>query len=225
MPFYIASPAKQGLGDGVLATHPPLLERVRILRSMGQGAGYMQYMKAYLSVSRKHAPLIPESDLKGVSEVDIRTPSAEEQGFAGPSAEEVKRRAGEIIRAMNDFIFITCPCGMKLKLPPEYAGKQVTCPRCKRVHEAKKPDVKSLGTVLHSSAAMEGGPERTRGRTAPQDVRYEPGKWQKITCPVCGHDYEISPCFSASKLACSGCGSVIRFATGMPPVSQGQSVR
>ena len=193
-PFYLVNPGRQALAGGAFATHPPLTSRIKVLRAMTQGAGYMEYLKAYLAVTHGRATLIAREDLRDADRVEIRTPA---ERPPDPSTSDVRRRAGEIIRAMNDFIFLTCPCGMKLKLPPEFAGKQVQCPRCKREHEAKKPDAGTFSGVLHSQAAMDRdvpGPARV------QDVRYEPGKWQNFSCARCGHPHEISPRFGGTTL-------------------------
>lgn len=216
-PFYLVNPGRQALTGGAFATHPPLTSRIKVLRAMTQGAGYMEYLKAYLAVTHGRATLIAREDLRDADRVEIRTPAG---GPPDSSTSDVRRRAGEIIRAMNDFIFLTCPCGMKLKLPPEFAGKQVTCPRCKREHEAKKPDSNTFSGVLRSQAAMDRDVPGAAGPARVQDVRYEPGKWQNFSCARCGHPHEISPRFGGSRLVCSGCGSIIRFAPG-PRASTG----
>jgi heat shock protein HtpX len=37
------------------------------------------------------------------------------------------------MRKVNGFAFLTCACGLGLKIPPQFASQTVTCPRCKRV--------------------------------------------------------------------------------------------
>lgn len=219
-PFYIVNPSRQSIHDSVFATHPPLSERITILRAMSQGAGYLDYMKAYIKVTRKRRALIPAADLKEPGRVGIRPPH-EEGAAALLSPAESRRRAGDIMRAVNDFAFVTCLCGLKIKLPPEYAKDTILCPRCKRMHSVPKPDAGSTGAVLAASAAMSSlgpaHPERAeqeyngQGQASSQEVELTPGKWQTITCRTCGHPYEISPRFGSRKLVCSGCGSLILF--------------
>ena len=43
------------------------------------------------------------------------------------------RQVGDIMRKLNAFIFLTCVCGLKLKIPPNYKSDKVRCPRCKRI--------------------------------------------------------------------------------------------
>ncbi len=219
-PFYIVNPTKQSLHDSVFATHPPLSARIKVLRSMAGGAGYLDYMKAYIQVTRKRQALIPAADLKGAGKVEIRAANAAGPA-AGLTAAESRRRAGDIMRAVNKFAFVTCQCGLEIKLPPEYAGDTVSCPRCKRVHSVIRPGAKATGAVLSASAAMNASaavrPESVAqdysgpGHAGVQQEKLNPGKWQTITCHACGRPYEISPSFGSRKLVCSGCGSLILF--------------
>lgn len=222
-PFYIVNPYRQHISGSAFATHPPLQERVKILRAMSRGAGYLDYLRAYVQVTNRRRALLPASDLAEADRVDIR--QASRDSSAPATRAESARRAGDIIRAMNGFAFITCTCGLKLKLPPEYPGDRIACPRCRRELAVHKPDIQAAGAVLSASSAM-GGPARagedcsTQGKRDPQAVqesRFTPGKWQKITCEACGHDYEISPRFNGRKLTCSGCGSTIRVAPASGP--------
>ena len=34
------------------------------------------------------------------------------------------------MRRVNQFIFLTCACGLKLKIPPNFKSNNVKCPRC-----------------------------------------------------------------------------------------------
>jgi heat shock protein HtpX len=40
--------------------------------------------------------------------------------------------------AVNQYTFIDCDCGLKLKIPPEYKEYQVECPKCGRIHQVNK---------------------------------------------------------------------------------------
>ncbi len=222
-PFYIVNPYRQHLSNSVFATHPPLEERIRILRAMSRGAGYLDYFRAYVEVTRRREKLIPASELRDEGRVEIRK-GGQAGGPVQPARPESTRRAGDIIRALNGFAFITCPCGLKIKLPPEYLEGRFVCPRCRREHPVNRPDSESVGSVLSASAVMgraasagwkeprnRGGREGRDGLPT-REVRYLPGTWQKITCTGCGHAYEISPRFRARRLTCSGCGAAIHLA-------------
>ncbi len=65
-PMYIANPLKkkgQRLSN-LSSTHPPLEERVRILRSMGGNSGYTGYQQAFQTVKNTKKGVIPSSAMK-----------------------------------------------------------------------------------------------------------------------------------------------------------------
>ncbi|MDR4988925.1 MAG: M48 family metalloprotease [Bacteroidales bacterium] len=65
-PMYIANPLKpkgQRLRN-LSSTHPPLNERIRILRGMGKNSSYAGYQEAYRSVTGSAQGVIPASAMK-----------------------------------------------------------------------------------------------------------------------------------------------------------------
>lgn len=65
-PMYIANPLKpkgQRLRN-LSSTHPPLNDRIRILRSMGQNHSYAGYQQAYQAVTNSKKGIIPGSAVK-----------------------------------------------------------------------------------------------------------------------------------------------------------------
>ncbi|HOJ15069.1 MAG TPA: M48 family metalloprotease [Deltaproteobacteria bacterium] len=195
-PFYTVNPYKQDLEGGLFATHPPLPQRIRILRAMAGGASFRDYVKAYWDVTRTRKQLIPVADMRLGETVEIRAPSpmTPEQG-----------RTGDIIRAMNDFVFIPCPCGMTMKIPPEFARGVVQCPRCGRDHTVKGPDKGSAAAILAGASAFT---KQASGRE--QAERRVKGAWQTVTCLGCGKGITLSSAFSLGTVTCTRCGQVIR---------------
>ena len=64
-------------------------------------------------------------------EVAIRDASSESKSTR--TAKQQARQIGDLMRTVSAFAFLTCAgCGLKMKIPPEYKGKQVKCPRCKK---------------------------------------------------------------------------------------------
>jgi heat shock protein HtpX len=130
-PMYIANPFKRR-GQRTLAdltsTHPPISERVRILRSMAHGASYRDYAQAFTAVT--HSPNIVPAAALTQEEVKIR------EGRAPPGGpEKVQKQVhevGDLMRKLNGFAFLTCACGLKLKIPPDFKADTVKCPRCSR---------------------------------------------------------------------------------------------
>jgi heat shock protein HtpX len=133
-PLYIVNPLKRTSTKKVsdlTSTHPPISERIRILRAMAGGASYANYDQAYRDV-RKSSGVIPKSGLMEGSDAPLR------QATAGDvPVEDVKtttRATGDVMMAVNNYRMIDCSCGLKLKVPPTYKGKAVYCPRCGASH-------------------------------------------------------------------------------------------
>ena len=212
-PFYIVNPYRQDLSAGLFATHPPLEERIQILRAMTKGAAFTDYVKAYWGVTKTHEPLIPTSDLKAGERVEVRAPT-DNAGLDSIDA----RHAADLIRGLNAFAFIACGCGMRLKVPPEWPGARIRCPRCNREHAVRTPGPSDTQDTLKGAAAFSrgdaepgAGPD-TQGMPShaqPQHVTRIPGAWQVIVCQSCGASQQISPSFSPGFLTCRRCGHMI----------------
>ncbi len=130
-PMYIVNPFKKKgqmkLSD-LTSTHPPISERVRILRSMSHGASYKDYSEAFTQVTQSKN-VVPVAALKD-EEISLR------QGSTEPTPEQKSRKQrhqiGDIMRKVNGFSFLACPCGLSLKVPPNFQGDTVQCPRCNK---------------------------------------------------------------------------------------------
>jgi heat shock protein HtpX len=137
--MYIANPLKKKgmkLSD-LTSTHPPISERIRILRGMmhGHGANFSDYQKSFSFVKRSSPIIIPASGLVDSNVIPVR--EAGEELVELPSAVESKRKMGNIMMAVNNYSFLTCQCGMKIKIPPGFGTNkpEVTCPKCGTVHK------------------------------------------------------------------------------------------
>jgi heat shock protein HtpX len=47
---------------------------------------------------------------------------------------QTKRETGDIMMKVNNYSFINCECGLKIKIPPDFNQKEFSCPRCGRTH-------------------------------------------------------------------------------------------
>lgn len=125
-PMYIVNPL-EAAGRGMsrlFSTHPPVQERIRILRSMGGDCSLASYQAAYQQVRRE--PLIA-AELRGVEPLPARA------GEAGPLDEQKQwREARDLLHRVDGYRFVECGCGMRIKVPPGFKGP-VSCPRCGRV--------------------------------------------------------------------------------------------
>jgi heat shock protein HtpX len=111
------------------STHPPISERIRILRGITQGASFKDYSDAFTNVTKKRT-VVPAMAL---TKEDIALRQASVEAKKKERAEYQMRQVGDIMRRVNQFVFLTCLCGLKLKIPPNFKANKVQCPRCKRV--------------------------------------------------------------------------------------------
>jgi len=118
-PMYIIAPAAAGL----FSTHPPLEERVRILRAMGGGAGLRAYDAAYRRVTG--AGVVGARTLAAAEDVGARAPAPDAKAPA-----ERAREAGEALLSAGGYRRVPCACGATLKVPPALRGRVTRCPRC-----------------------------------------------------------------------------------------------
>jgi heat shock protein HtpX len=210
-PMYIKNPFDTGsMALGLTSTHPPIEQRIRILRSLAGGVSFAQYQLAWQKAGGRRAANVPKSALREAA-VPIRKPSPEEPA-SNPRRQ--MREAGDLLRKVNQFLFLACTCGMRLKLPPEYKQSHVKCPRCKRVLEVPMAQLATLGVLgaTLSGDTAPGSPdtlphaqERPPMTLAPLDVSLSRKGWRSFKC-TCGTVKQISPSFNASKTYCSQCG-------------------
>ncbi|MEJ2506862.1 MAG: M48 family metallopeptidase [Ignavibacteriaceae bacterium] len=135
--MYIANPLKkkgEKLHD-LTSTHPPVSERIRILRGIAHSADFAEYQNAFNKVKGKTSKIIPQSALKDVTPLGLR--EATGIPLAGLTQKKSQRNVGDLIMKLNDYSFINCPCGVKIKIPPDYKKDKVYCPRCGREHTVK----------------------------------------------------------------------------------------
>ncbi|MBN2186183.1 MAG: M48 family metallopeptidase [Dehalococcoidia bacterium] len=136
-PMYIINPfRKKGMSASDLtSTHPPISERIRILRSMAGGASFADYDQAYRQVHRTGRQIVPASAMATGAAVGLRT--------AGPEAAEKEpdeiqraRETSDLLWRRSGYKTITCDCGAKLRVPPKFKASSIRCPHCGRINQA-----------------------------------------------------------------------------------------
>jgi heat shock protein HtpX len=130
-PMYIVNPFKKAKGmklSDLTSTHPPISERIKILRSLS-GVSFKDYSDAYCRVTHRKT-IVPPTAL---TKEDIALLEAGEEAKKELRREAQMRQVGDIMRKVNQFVFLTCLCGLVLKIPPNYKSDKVQCPRCKRI--------------------------------------------------------------------------------------------
>lgn len=134
-PMYIINPLKKkGMQiSNLSSTHPPISERIKILRSMSQGVNYTNYQNAFNSVKGKNSELMPQSGLTDAAVIPIKSSLVDSS--TSENTVKVKRDVGDLMMKLNDYKFINCTCGIKLKVPPDFSENSITCPKCGRIHD------------------------------------------------------------------------------------------
>jgi heat shock protein HtpX len=184
-PMYIVNPMEALAAVGLFSTHPPTENRVRILRSMGGGVGYVDYDAAYKKITGK-AGCIGRRTLSEDKPEQARAASSE------PTKDAVQRLrdVGNLLGRLDGLTLLTCACGVGIKVPPGASWPSIPCPRCGRdnpvpkAQPAAKPD-----EPLHYQRTGEG--------------------WQSFQC-TCGSTINLSPLFQAPAKECGRCGRTIK---------------
>jgi len=133
-PMYIINPfRRKGMAASDLtSTHPPISERIRILRAMA-GASFNDYDQAYRQVHRGGRGVVPAASL-AAGTVPISTVKLE--GEAGePNEIQRARETSDAMWRLSNYNTITCDCGAKLRVPPTFKEPTIKCPHCGRTHQ------------------------------------------------------------------------------------------
>jgi heat shock protein HtpX len=129
-PMFIVNPMHSWEGtSGLFSTHPPTAERIRILRGMTSGSSLRVYEQAY----RQLYPdgLLAPTTLKRSQEQGLRMP---EEIIEKMDPQKNLRQVKDILHKVDGYELITCTCGVKLKIPPQFKYTNVRCPKCGRQH-------------------------------------------------------------------------------------------
>jgi heat shock protein HtpX len=132
-PMYICNPfQKKGMSlSNPTSTHPPIAERVRILRSMAGGASFANYDKAFRQVHPGGKGIISEGTQYLAGSVGLREASPETK-TADTTGEKVNRtrEVGDTMLRLNKYRIVQCACGTKWKIPPDFPDPDVLCTKC-----------------------------------------------------------------------------------------------
>ena len=135
-PMYIINPfRKKGrAASNLSSTHPPISERIRVLRSMAGGASFFAYEEAYRQVHGTGKGLIPASTISGAGAVALRA-ARPEGPIEEPSKLQRTRETSDLLWRHNNYKPIRCECGTKLRIPPKFKASTVRCPHCGRINQ------------------------------------------------------------------------------------------
>ncbi len=184
-PMYIVNPLQSALASsGWFSTHPPTEQRVEILRSMGGNAGWVDYENAYRKVVRQGSCL-DRHLLESEGSVSARPASPEPESAADALGRA--REVGDLLDRLAQVILIPCACGIRIKVPPGFQKKSISCSRCSRDHAVPSSQPGEVTDVDGQSLY------RRRG-----------SGWESFRCS-CGKALHLGPGFRAPQIVCAKC--------------------
>ncbi len=217
-PMFIINPLNKGQSSSTnwFSTHPPIDQRVKVLRNMIHGAGYVNYQTAFKVITGKD--VIPGSALKDKTPIGLFKPVGE-TGTATTGVKEQKRDIGDLVRAVNGYIFLTCLCGLKFKLPPGFDKPHFDCPRCKRSIEVPLAKLAAIATAVSKGSEISQKKEEfvKEATSQPAAGSADQGPlvytrkgfgWESVACS-CGNYLTLSPHFVGKYMQCRKCGRQI----------------
>jgi heat shock protein HtpX len=108
-------------------THPPISERIRILRAMAH-ASYAEYDRAYREIRGIDTGIIPKYATAISGPLAIRESIPDELDHI-----QRVRETSNLIWNVNNYKTINCDCGTKMRLPPGFKLAEVRCPHCGKI--------------------------------------------------------------------------------------------
>ncbi|UCH51161.1 MAG: M48 family metallopeptidase [Chloroflexota bacterium] len=129
-PIYIINPfRKKGMAASNLTrTHPPISERIRILRVMAH-ASYADYDRAYRQVHNVDKGIIPAAIIASASIVPMRAAISEDLDHI-----QRARETSNVLWNLSNYKLINCHCGTRMRLPPSFKYPEVKCPHCGKIN-------------------------------------------------------------------------------------------
>jgi heat shock protein HtpX len=133
-PMYIINPfRKKGMkASDLSSTHPPISERIRVLRAMA-GASFNDYDQAYRQIHHGGRGVIPATSITAGT---VPLAAIKPEGEAGePNEIQRARETSDAMWKLSNYTTITCDCGAKLRVPPKFKEPRIKCPHCGRTHQ------------------------------------------------------------------------------------------
>jgi heat shock protein HtpX len=199
-----------------VSTHPPTETRIKILRSMGGGAGYVDYEAAWKRIQGREARL---SALEAAARSDERIAArgASSEAETASSGVERAREVADLIDRFANYLLIPCACGMRIKVPPDYQREAVECPRCSRLNAlpvaaaaGRAASPSSPAGAASSPAGPAPEPQLPTAEAVAGGLRYQRRSqdWDAFRCP-CGQTIQLGPEYPLDYTVCANCNQRI----------------
>ena len=133
-PMYIVNPfRRKGMkASDLSSTHPPMSERIRILRAMA-GASFNDYDQAYRQLHRGGKGVIPAA---GLAAGAVPLAKTKLEGEAGePNELQRARETSDVLWRLSNYRTVTCDCGARLRVPPTFKEPRIRCPHCGKTRQ------------------------------------------------------------------------------------------
>lgn len=173
-------------------THAPVHRRIEILRAIHGTVSLARYEEAWRRTGGR-ARLFPA----GVTRQCPEYPCREEAALPSAKPRAAERAGGDIVRSLNGYVFLPCSCGMRVKLPPEFAMEHAQCPRCGKV--VSMPAAQAAPVAVPVSGEED----------CALEIAWPGGVWMTFKC-ACGARVQLSPECRALHVGCPECGRRIR---------------
>jgi heat shock protein HtpX len=202
-PMYIVNPLQARSAAGLTSTHPPTEKRIQILRSMGGQAGFAAYEAAYRQATGAKRGCIGARTLESDAGVAVRPPAPEDRK---KDATERARQASDLVDRMAEYLFLACACGVRIKIPPDFQGDKITCPRCGREHEIPAAELAAVAgaTAAAVGKGVPGVKKASPPPPPPMRYRRKGAGWESFRCR-CGQTVQLSPSLSTDSIRCPKC--------------------
>ncbi|MBI1357322.1 MAG: M48 family metalloprotease [Acidobacteria bacterium] len=207
--LYIVNPLESTGLSGMASTHPPTHRRIAALRGMGGRAGMTDYAAALERVETERKLLTP-------LELAARTGKPVTARSAGPreTEQEALERARETVELIDRFagyIPLPCRCGMTLKIPPDFRGEEVSCPRCKT--SLRAPRAEAVSDALPKTERTEEiAPLAATASDGSLQFTRRSDAWESFRCP-CGQTIQLGPDYPLDYTVCAQCNRRIAIRT------------
>jgi heat shock protein HtpX len=134
-PMYISNPFET-IGkpeNAFYSTHPPLKDRIHILRSMS-GVSFADYDKTYLQLKGKRVIPFYSLTMTENETIEKQVAASESENIRDKIAR--RRETSLFFWKVGNYQTIDCAkCGNRLRLPPSYSNPTIRCFYCGNINE------------------------------------------------------------------------------------------